>query len=309
MSKQCIEEAADECAPLLKWPGGKRWLAPVIVPIIRRELTGRYYEPFLGGAAIFTCLRPTKALLSDVSADLIRTLETIRDSPREVIAAVQRFSNTRDCYVRVRASVPRSPVGAAARFIFLNRTCWGGIQRFNQTGRFNVPFGNSGRVICRSQNLVRFSDLLKSASLKHGDFGTHMARAGVGDAIYADPPYTTLGQNNGFVRYNEHLFSWNDQRRLAQAARAAAARGAFVAVSGLWHPAMLDLYRGWTALELQRTVCVSRDVRARKVISEAVFFSKPPRISRPAATRSGSTHRAGSVSIDLKASRLGCSAT
>src|ERR1051325_193346 len=263
--------------PLLKWPGGKRWRAGQLSVVCRAELTGTYIEPFLGGAAVFVELQPRAAILSDINRPLIETLRTIRDAGELVLAAIWRFSNTRDCYVRVRASNPRDPVGAAARFIYLNRTCWGGVYRLNRRGQFNVPFGGSGRVICRRKALLEFSELFQRARLKCSDFESRMARARHGDVIYADPPYTTLGENNGFLRYNERLFSWPDQQRLACVARSAAKRGAFVAVSGLWHTGLLSLYRGWWVCKVNRPVCVSRRIESRRRVSEAIFFSRRPK--------------------------------
>ena len=254
-------------------------MAPLLVPVLRRELKRLYIEPFFGGGAAFAALKPKRALLSDVNEDLIRALRTIRTDHNQVSRAVHRFSNTEECYYEVRRSRPRTKIGHAARFLYLNRTSWGGIQRFNQEGIFNVPFGNSGRVICRKANLLEFARLLRTARLECGDFEDRVTRAGPGDVVYADPPYTTIGENNGFLRYNEHLFSWSDQQRLARSARAAAHRGAFIVVSGLWHSQIRMLYQGWWAAKLKRKVCVSREVNARRQISEAVLFSRKPKIS------------------------------
>jgi DNA adenine methylase len=262
--------------PVLKWAGGKRWLAPILVPSLADELSGTYYEPFVGSAAVFACLKPTKAVLSDINDALVSTLVVIRDAPNELQRHVWRWSNSRDCYERVRGSRPHSAVGRAARFLFLNRTCWGGLYRSNRLGEFNVPFGDSKRVICRREQLRKFSKLLCSADLQTSDFEQQIARAGRGDVVYADPPYTTKGANNGFVRYNEKLFSWDDQVRLANVCKRAAHRGAFVVVSGLWHEALLELYRGWWAASLQRNVCISRSPAARGLTTEAIMFSRLP---------------------------------
>ena len=224
-------------------------------------------------------LRPTNAVLSDINADLISTLNTVRENSEKVLAAIWRFSNTRECYERVRRSKPRSEVAAAARFIFLNRTCWGGVYRLNRRGEFNVPFGNSGRVICRGAQLSALAKSLDNTELIASDFESVINRVRRGDVCYADPPYTTKGANNGFLRYNERLFSWDDQIRLAYASRAAASRGGFIVVSALWHDGVLDLYRGWWACKVRRTVCVGRNIRSRVPIDEALVFSRLPRMS------------------------------
>ena len=142
-----------------------------------------------------------------------------------------------------------------------------------------MPFGNSGRPICQREQILEFAKLLRSADLQVGDFESRINLAANGDVVYADPPYTTLGANNGFIRYNEHLFSWTDQKRLADAAKRARARGVFVAVSGLWHSGILMLYEGWWASKFTRMVCVSREANARKEVSEVLLFSRKPKNS------------------------------
>lgn len=266
-------------SPFLKWPGGKRWLAPLLVQIIRPELKRTYFEPFLGAGAVFLSLSPKQAVLSDCNEDLITTLRIIRENSAAVVEAVHRFSNTNECYYQVRQMKTRSEISRAARFLYLNRTCWGGIYRLNKQGTFNVPFGNSGRVICERRTVIEGAHLLRGVILECLDFEKAIERAGEGDVIYADPPYTTRGQNNGFVRYNERLFAWSDQDRLASACRQAASRGAFVVVSGLWHRDLLRLYTDWWAAKISRASTVSREVGGRGKVYETLLFSRKPGLS------------------------------
>jgi DNA adenine methylase len=118
----------------------------------------------------------------------------------------------------------------------------------------------------------------RQRSLEVSDFEPILDTAESGDVIYADPPYTTKGENNGFVRYNEKLFAWADQMRLARSAKRAARRGAFVCVSGLWHEDLLALYPRWWALKLPRKSLVSRVAEARRDISEVALFSHKPAV-------------------------------
>ncbi len=263
--------------PFLKWPGGKRWLAHRLTPILSSELQGTYYEPFLGAGAVFLALAPATAILADTNRSLIDFLRTVRKQPNEVVEAVWRLSNTRECYYDVRSRVPRTKVGRAARFLYLNRTCWGGVHRLNREGTFNVPFGDSGReIICR-QDVIAAAKAFGSAKLYTKDFESLISPAGKGDVIYCDPPYTTKGAGNGFIRYNESLFSWEDQERLSMTCRRARRRGAFVAVSGLNHFEFLDLYRGWWVAEFKRPSTVGRIVTSRHSVSEVVVFSRKPK--------------------------------
>lgn len=264
--------------PILKWPGGKIWLAPHLKKILEIELvpSGTYYEPFMGAGAIFFCLLPKRAVLSDINLELVEFFQCVRDHYDAVIRKVWRCTNTSECYYHIRKMKPETKIGKAVRFLFLNRTCWGGIYRLNKNGEFNVPFGNSGRIICRRENVVKTAIALKRATLLCADFQQAISRAGKGDVIYADPPYTTLGQGNGFLRYNEKLFRWSDQLRLADSCLCAKKRGAFVAVSNLWHDEVLQLFPGWWAWKIERQSLVCRKSEARHAIFEVVIFSRKP---------------------------------
>ena len=270
--------------PLVKWPGGKAWLAPRLSNILACELASgsSYFEPFVGGGAVYFTLRPARAFLSDVNPALIAFFRTLRARPHAVLRSMFRFSNTSECYYHVRAMTPRTSVGKAARFLYLNRTCWGGVFRLNRHGSFNVPFGNSGRVICRSKLLIATAAALRCARLRTADFEDALASTAAGDVVYADPPYTTLGQGNGFLRYNERLFRWSDQQRLARTCHDVAHRGAFVAVSGLYHPDILGLYPDWWVLKVERKSLVSRTSAGRRRVSEIVLFSQKPKCNTSA---------------------------
>lgn len=265
------------CEPILKWPGGKRWLVPKLQGLLAAELENYYYEPFLGGAAMYLALSPTNAVLSDKNEQLIEFYRTCVENAEEVVSRARRFSNDEDVYYRVRSSKPNSSIGRAARFLYLNKTCWGGIFRLNQQGVFNVPFGNSGRKICKKSSVVNSSKRLQGATFWCCDFEESFSDAGKGDVIFADPPYTSRGQFNGFVRYNEKLFSWRDQVRLSESAKSARQRGTFVAVCGSYHRDILGLYENWWVVETQRVSAVSRKLGSRKQVTECVIISRKPK--------------------------------
>jgi DNA adenine methylase len=143
-------------------------------------------------------------------------------------------------------------------------------------GHFNVPFGRSGRQLCCLAHVKTVAKAFVNAVLFTSDFESVIAKSREGDAVYVDPPYTGKGENNGFIRYNEKLFSWHDQERLARACRSAKRRGAFIAVSGLHHSEVLGLYSGWWKLVLPRYSGVSRDTSARKHIAEVLIYSRHP---------------------------------
>lgn len=264
--------------PILKWPGGKRWLTVDVCPIVQEELAGTYYEPFLGGAAMYLSLDADDAVLSDTNCQLIDFYKTCVQFPERVVDRARQFLNDENTYYRVRSSNPTSDIGKAARFFYLNKTCWGGIYRLNKHGDFNVPFGNSGRKICNKHMFVGASAKLGRAELKCCDFADALSLSVSGDVVFADPPYTSRGQFNGFVRYNEKLFSWADQVRLCESARSARRRGVFVAVCGALHRDILSLYENWWVLTITRCSSIARKRESRKLVSECVLFSRKPKI-------------------------------
>ena len=266
-------------APFLKWPGGKRWAAPLIADLIRGTLRGVYYEPFLGGGAVFFQLRPRLAVLSDINKDLIATYCTVRRAPHRVLAEVRRIPVSKREYYRIRQTRVNDPILRAAHFLYLNRTGFAGIYRLTRDGQFNVPYGGGQRTpspLWTNGLLESAAQALAGAQLKTGDFEHLMNGAGPGDVIYCDPTYTVTHDQNGFVRYNERNFSWADQQRLAAAANRAARGGATVLVSNAHHHAVGTLYKGVERLTLARTSRVSARVVGRRSVKEYLFVLRPP---------------------------------
>jgi DNA adenine methylase len=264
--------------PFLKWPGGKRWATSSIVPILAQSLTGTYFEPFLGGGAVFFRLRPRKAVLSDINQDLINVYLAVQQNPHDLLTRLKRMPVSYDHYYHVRSSSPRLAVARATRFLYLNRTAFGGIYRLNRQGSFNVPYGGGRRTpapLWEGHLLLEASRALAGTTIRQSDFEPILDQARMGDAVYCDPTYTVTHDTNGFVRYNETNFAWADQERLAAAAARAARRGALVLVSNAHHPAILNLYPSREARVLQRTSCVSRDPCKRTSVLEYLFVLRP----------------------------------
>jgi DNA adenine methylase len=229
--------------PFLKWPGGKRWLVANHSDWLVTAV-GKHIEPFLGGAAVFFHLGPQASLLSDANEDLIETYCAIRDDPEGVFERLRRHhgQHCKSYYYWMRSSKPRTSATRAAKFLYLNRTCFNGLYRVNLNGEFNVPIGSKTSVVFPTDDFSATSQLLSQAELVVGDFEKSIECAATGDFIYADPPYTVKHNLNGFVKYNENIFSWADQVRLARVLRDAAARGAHVMVSNADHPSVRELY-------------------------------------------------------------------
>src|SRR5258708_2348409 len=129
-----LEAGVEPVTPFLKWPGGKRLIASRIAALVRERLVGRYFEPLLGGGAVFFHVRPQKAILSDANAELINTYRAVRDNTPSIISRLKRFEVSESAYYRIRRSRPDDSVTQAARFLYLNRTAFGGIYRLNRQG-------------------------------------------------------------------------------------------------------------------------------------------------------------------------------
>ncbi|MGH9561707.1 MAG: DNA adenine methylase, partial [Terracidiphilus sp.] len=208
-----------DIAPLLKWPGGKRRLVKILLPLIPATF-GTYYEPFVGSGALFFALKPTEAFLSDKNRDLITTYRQVRANPNAVINYLRRWKNNSSTYYSIRSRKPENNTVKAARLIYLSTLSFNGIHRVNLAGQFNVPYGRKKHLQpCHVPRLRRVSAALKNARLECEDFEDAVRNATKGDFVYMDPPYTVTHSNNGFVKYNAKIFTWSDKERLARVAR------------------------------------------------------------------------------------------
>jgi DNA adenine methylase len=268
----------EDVKPFLKWPGGKRWIAREIARLIKAVEPRRYIEPFLGGGAVFFCLQPTQALLSDVNDELIQTYKTVRSDYRTLQEELRQYEVSEDFYYALRSRRPRNRVERAARLLYLNRTSFAGIYRTNGAGEFNVPYGGGRRtpeLLTDSPILEKASFTLRSAKLVRSDFEPIIEQAGFGDAVYCDPTYTVAHESNGFIRYNERNFSWQDQKRLRDASYAAADRGALVLISNAHHSCIRRLYEPAKFRTLRRISTISPDTSKRRIVREYLITLCP----------------------------------
>lgn len=203
--------------PLLKWAGGKRQLLPAIVDRLPVSWN-RYYEPFAGGLSVFFALYRAewvpKATLGDLNCDLMDTYRVVRKYPDLVVDILQGWPHDRAKFEElrlVRRTSQWTP-GDAARFIYLNRTCFNGLYRVNQQGEFNVPFGKyKNPTICDAENLEAVSQALQRTTLFTGSFVGCLREAEKGDFVYCDPPYADVE----FTSYTKAGFGLKEQKLLA----------------------------------------------------------------------------------------------
>lgn len=258
--------------PFLRWAGGKQWLTKTLLSI-SPEKYSTYYEPFLGGASFFLTLGPKNAVLGDLNKQLIYTYMAIKNFPEKVIAHLRKWANNKETYYQIRSSEFNEDSEKAAQFIYLNKTCWNGLYRVNTRGLFNVPFSDNGRRVFEVDQIISISDKLQNAKLIVGDFEFVLKSAKTNDLIYLDPPYTVSHSNNGFRQYNEKLFSWDDQIRLARIADFLIEKGCYVIVSNAMHKPLIDLYSNFKILEISRQSIIAANSKHRKKITEILLIS------------------------------------
>jgi DNA adenine methylase len=247
---------SSKIAPFLRWAGGKRQLRRILVSFLPADIDGRIYrEPFLGGGSLFFALQPKKAVLSDANEHLIRCYEFVRDQPELVASRLQRHADndSETHYYRIRDDYNNSPFSAAqaARFIYLNKTCFNGIFRVNAKGKFNVPYGRKeSPTIPTSKQLADIAVVLDKATLQAGPYERQLQNASRGDFIYLDPPYPPLNGTAYFTHYTPDRFSLEDQNNLAEHVRGADAEGCLFMMSNADIPLIRKLYGKYNLVSL-----------------------------------------------------------
>ena len=266
-------------APFVKWAGGKRSLLPHLAPHLPAEID-TYWEPFLGGGAVFFAFasRIRRARLSDSNGELIVAYRMVKERLPDLLAKLRehqrrhqrrkdaKYADGSTYYLRVRASQPKEEVEVAARFIYLNRTCFNGLYRVNKNGLFNVPEGSYAKPdICNAHRLQAASRALANAALEIGDFAS--IAPGKGDLVYCDPPY-----DGTFAGYQANGFDKDAQIRLRDAARQWAADGATVVLSNADTPAMRTLYADapWTIHDAAAPRAINADGDGRGAAPELI---------------------------------------
>lgn len=261
-------------APLLKWTGGKRSVLKYLLELAPYSFN-RYYEPFFGGGALFFALHSHNPFLSDNNPDLINCYIQIRDRPNEVISYLNRYNNTEIDYYKVRSNIPRCKTEKAARLIYLVTLSFNGIYRTNKKGIFNVPYGHKMHLRpCNPLAIHTASAALASAELHCQDFDDAVASAKKGDFIYFDPPYTVAHGNNGFLKYNAKIFSWQDQIRLSKTAIKLAKKGCSILVSNADHPSILSLYGGFKVKRVLRHSLIGAASSSRRPVTELLIHNE-----------------------------------
>lgn len=233
------------CRPILKWAGGKSQMLDDLLPRVPKKY-GRFIEPFFGGGAVFFALRPENAIIADSNPELVNLYRTVASNVDCVIDFLKKHENTEDAFYKVRAQDPSklTPAQAAARTIYLNKTCFNGLYRVNKSGGFNVPFGRyKNPRILDEENLRAASVVLRRATILQGDYKKVLKEhAKKDDFVFLDPPYLPVSAYADFKRYTKEQFYDEDHRELAAEIHRLQALGCHVILTNSNHPLVTELY-------------------------------------------------------------------
>lgn len=278
MNKNNIEinlQKNEEILPFLNWAGGKRWLAKNHLSSSIFPKYKRYIEPFAGSAAMFFAEKPELAVLNDVNTNLTKTYTAIKNNWFKVYKYLEEhhYSHGPEYYYFIREFDTANIYEEAAKFIYLNRTCFNGLYRVNQDGQFNVPIGTKTKAILDTDNFLLVSKLLKNVEILNKDFQMIVDSTSAGDFIFVDPPYTVKSNNSPYVKYNQDYFSWDDQVRLKDSLEMASSRGVKFLQTNICDESIRKLYRGtgFSVTPIDRSSSFSSHGSKRGIYTEYII--------------------------------------
>lgn len=266
--------------PFTKWTGGKRQLLPVIRELMPKTYN-RYFEPFVGGGALFFDLAPKDAVINDFNAELINCYQQIKDNPQELIEilTVHQEYNSKEYYLDLRSADRderidmMSEVQRAARILYMLRVDFNGLYRVNSKNQFNVPYGRYKNPKIVDENLVSaISTYLNNnqIEIKKGDFEKAVLDVQPGDFVYFDPPYIPLSETSAFTSYTHEGFSYDDQVRLRDTFKKLSDTGAYVMLSNSSSFLVEELYRDFNIHYVEATRTNGAKSSSRGKISEII---------------------------------------
>lgn len=264
--------------PIVKWAGGKGKTAKCILPELQ-DTYNTYYEPFVGGGAIFFELlklnKFKRAVIGDSNPDLILTYLVIQNNVEDLIVELKKkkYVYDKNIYLKIRSQdvTHLTDLQRVARFIYLNKTCFNGLWRVNKSGHFNVPFGTYNNPnICDEENLRSVATALKKVKIIQGDFENIVKGAKKGDLIYFDPPYIPLSSTSKFTSYNSAGFSEEDHYRLRALFGKFVNDGVKVILSNSSSTLSYELYSKYRIIEIEGQRVIGGPAGYRQPVKELI---------------------------------------
>ncbi len=283
-SKNSTQDSKQESKPFVKWAGGKRALLDSIISLMPRDFKN-YFEPFVGGGALFFALQSKGLLdsksivLSDKNRELINAYKVIKSDPQSLLKELKSFQNkhNKDFFYTIRNLDRKEDfanldsIFRAARFIYLNKTCFNGLCRYNAKGQFNTPMGSYKNPQIYNENLIlNASNALQGVKILQGDFEEVAMNATSGDFVYFDPPYYPLNKTSSFVSYID-VFLENEQKKLFEVFKALNSRGSKVLQSNSNASFIRNLYKSFNCIEIQANRAINCKGAKRGKITELLI--------------------------------------
>lgn len=266
-------------APFVKWAGGKRQLLPELLKRVPKFTI--YYEPFVGGGALFFSLQPQKAIINDFNKDLISTYIAINDDVESLIQSLSTYENNAEYYYKIR-ELDRNPeifnkmsnIEKASRLIYLNKTCYNGLFRVNSAGEFNSPFGSyKSPNIVNEPTLRAINNYFQNANLTFmtGDFESTLKNIKKGSFVYLDPPYDPISESSNFTCYTNVGFGKDEQIRLKLVCDKLNSKGVKFLLSNSATKFIMDLYEGYKVEKIPAKRIINSNATLRGDVDEVLI--------------------------------------
>ena len=271
-----LEKLKKETYPIVKWVGGKRQLMFELLKNMPKSYN-RYFEPFIGGGALFFELQPSNAYISDMNEELINLYNVVKNDVYELIEELKKHEISKEYFMNIR-NIDRtknykkwSNIQKASRFIYLNRTCFNGMYRVNSKGEFNVPFGNykNPRII-DERNLINCSNLLQKTEIRNTDFSEILNYVQNGDFVYFDPPYVPLNETSSFTSYTKDGFDIDMQFKLREVCDELDSRGVKFMLSNSDTKFVNELYENYNIKKVFASRQINANPNGRGKITEVL---------------------------------------
>ena len=271
-----LEKLKEETYPIVKWVGGKRQLMFELLKNMP-ETYNRYFEPFIGGGALFFELQPQNGYISDMNEELINLYSVVRDDVYNLIDDLNKHKISKEYFLKIR-NIDRtekynklSDIQKASRFIYLNRTCFNGLYRVNSQGQFNVPFGNykTPRIV-DTENLINCSKLLKNTEICCADFSEILKKVQKGDFVYFDPPYVPLNETSSFTSYTKYGFDLDMQFKLRDVCDELDSMGVMFMLSNSDTKLVNELYSNYEIKKVFASRAINANGNGRGKITEVL---------------------------------------
>lgn len=278
MKANTLNKSTYYSRPILKWAGGKTQLLSDIYPKIPKKYN-QYIEPFFGGGALYFSLCPSNSIIADSNPELINLYTVVAKNIEELIEDLRKHINDKDYFYDIRSQDMNklSPVEAASRTLYLNKTCFNGLYRVNKKGGFNSPFGNYKNPNIVNENVLRSaSENLKNTKILCGDYKKILQKeAKEGDFIFLDPPYLPISEYADFKRYTKEQFYEEDHIELADEIKRLHNLGCHVILTNSNHPLVHEQYKYFCIDIIKTKRFIS--CNGKKRVGEDVIVNIPPK--------------------------------